>query len=90
MWKAEASAGISRAGRFNQNIDQGEFSAANAQRTNVTIAFDDINYLRPGLSDHYHLLALPALTPGAHRATAFVRELATGREFTHALNFISE
>lgn len=48
VWKAEASAGLSRSGRFNQNIDQGVFSAANAQRTNVTIAFNDINYLRPG------------------------------------------
>lgn len=48
VWKAEAAAGLSRSGRFNQNIDQGIFSAANAQRTNVTIAFDDIYYLRPG------------------------------------------
>ncbi len=48
VWKAEASAGLSRSGRFNQNIDRGAFSAANAQRTNVTIAFDDIFYLRPG------------------------------------------
>jgi len=48
VWKAEASAGLSRSGRFNQNIDQGAFSAVNAQRTNVTIAFDDISYLRPG------------------------------------------
>ena len=48
VWKAEAAAGLSRSGRFNQNFDQGAFSAANAQRPNVTIAFDDINYLRPG------------------------------------------
>ncbi len=48
VWKAEAAAGFSRSGRFNQNIDQGAFSAATAQRTNVTIAFDDIFYLRPG------------------------------------------
>ncbi|MBL9200325.1 MAG: TonB-dependent receptor [Opitutaceae bacterium] len=48
VWKAEASAGLSRSGRFNQNMDRGAFSAVNAQRTNVTIAFDDINYLRPG------------------------------------------
>ena len=47
VWKTEASTGLSRSGRFNQNLDQGAFSAANAQRTNVTIAFDDINYLRP-------------------------------------------
>jgi len=48
IWKAEASAGLSRSGRFNQNIDRGSFSAVTAQRTNVTIAFDDIFYLRPG------------------------------------------
>ena len=48
VWKAEAAAGFSRSGRFNQNIDQGAFSAATAQRQNVTIAFDDIFYLRPG------------------------------------------
>jgi TonB-dependent receptor len=48
VWKAEAAAGISSSGRFNQNMDNGAFSAANAQRTGVTIAFDDIFYLRPG------------------------------------------
>ncbi|MBC7365840.1 MAG: terpene cyclase/mutase family protein [Undibacterium sp.] len=41
----------------------------------------------PGLSDHYHLLALPTLAPGEHRATAIVRELATGRETTGTLRF---
>ena len=48
VWKIEAATGFSRSGRFNQNIDQGAFSAATAQRANVTIAFDDISYLRPG------------------------------------------
>lgn len=41
----------------------------------------------PGLADHYHLLALPALATGEHRATAVVRELATGREISHTLKF---
>ena len=48
VWKTEAAIGLSRSGRFNQNIDQGAFSAVTAQRTNVTVAFDDIFYLRPG------------------------------------------
>jgi len=47
VWKLEATAGVSRSGRYNQNTDLGAFSQANAQRTGVTIAFDDIFYLRP-------------------------------------------
>ena len=47
VWKLEATAGVSRSGRYNQNTDIGNFSQANAQRTGVTIAFDDIFYLRP-------------------------------------------
>jgi TonB-dependent receptor len=47
VWKLEATAGVSRSGRYNQNTDIGTFSQANAQRGGVTIAFDDIFYLRP-------------------------------------------
>jgi TonB-dependent receptor len=47
VWKLEATAGASRSGRYNQNTDLGAFSQANAQRNGVTIAFDDIFYLRP-------------------------------------------
>ena len=47
VWKTEIAAGLSRSGRFNQNFDRGSFSAATARRSNVTIAFDDIFYLRP-------------------------------------------
>lgn len=47
VWKIEATAGVSRSGRYNQNTDLGSFSQANAQRTGVNIAFDDIFYLRP-------------------------------------------
>ena len=48
VWKVEAAGGISKSGRFNQNMDNGAFSAVTAQRTNVSIAYDDIFYLRPG------------------------------------------
>lgn len=47
VWTLEATAGVSRSGRYSQNTDLGAFSQANAQRTGVTIAFDDIFYLRP-------------------------------------------
>jgi len=48
VWKIEAAAGVSSSGRYNQNMDRGAFSAVTAQRTNVTINFDDNFYLRPG------------------------------------------
>ena len=48
VWKVESTFGISKSGRYNQNMDSGSFSAATASRGNVTINFDDNFYLRPG------------------------------------------
>jgi TonB-dependent receptor len=47
LWRAEAGFGYSRATHTLRNIDRGLFNTTNAQRTGVTVSFDDIFYLRP-------------------------------------------
>ncbi len=47
LWKAEAGLGYSYAGQHNRDVARGILRNSVAQRTNVTIAFDDIFYLRP-------------------------------------------
>ncbi|MDO8544945.1 MAG: TonB-dependent receptor [Opitutaceae bacterium] len=46
-WKAEAGAGHSKANTWFHDLDQGAFERAQLRRTNVTVSFDDIFYLRP-------------------------------------------
>jgi TonB-dependent receptor len=48
VWRAEAGAGWSLSKSEIRNLGKGFFAAVNATRPNVTIAFDDIFYLRPG------------------------------------------
>ncbi|MBM3854745.1 MAG: hypothetical protein FJ399_16595, partial [Verrucomicrobia bacterium] len=48
LWKAEVGAGWSLSRSEIRNQGKGFFGAVNANRTGVTIAFDDIFYLRPG------------------------------------------
>ncbi len=48
VWKMEAGAGYSRAINHNRGTDFGAFRNSTATRAGVTIAFDDIFYLRPG------------------------------------------
>ncbi len=48
VWKAEAGAAYSYAGQHNRDIARGILRNSVAQRSNVTIAFDDNFYLRPG------------------------------------------
>jgi TonB-dependent receptor len=47
IWKAEAGAAYSYAGQHNRDTARGLLRNSVAQRTNVTIAFDDIFYLKP-------------------------------------------
>ena len=47
VWTLEAGAGMSRARGTLRAVDKGYFSDVTAQRTGVTIAFEDIFYLRP-------------------------------------------
>ncbi|MEN9635806.1 MAG: hypothetical protein RL077_4210 [Verrucomicrobiota bacterium] len=47
VWKAEAGLGHSWASNHYVDIDKGIFNSSTARRNNVTIAFEDINYLRP-------------------------------------------
>jgi TonB-dependent receptor len=47
VWKAEAGAGYSRARYNGADLDRGYFANTSARRTGVTVAFDDIFYLRP-------------------------------------------
>ncbi len=49
IWKAEAGAALSRAQNRQRNIKPGFFATTTARRTNVTLAFEDIFYLRPGV-----------------------------------------
>jgi len=48
VWKGDLGLGHSQQSDYNRDTDQGYFRVATAQRTGVTIAFDDIFYLRPG------------------------------------------
>jgi hypothetical protein len=47
IWKIDAGAGHSHSTRHNNNINNGHFNAVQARRLAVTIAYDDISYLRP-------------------------------------------
>jgi iron complex outermembrane recepter protein len=47
IWKAEAGAGMSYATNHVRGVDKGFFNVQTAQRTGVTVSFDDIFYLRP-------------------------------------------
>jgi iron complex outermembrane receptor protein len=49
VWRAEAGVGHSHARGVLRGIDRGFFNTVTAQRTNVTVAFDQIFYLRPGV-----------------------------------------
>jgi len=47
VWKSEVGAGHSHSTNIFSDIDKGFFSTPLARRTGVTVAFDDIFYLRP-------------------------------------------
>ena len=47
VWKMEAGIGQSRARNAFRAVDKGYFSTSTAQRSNVTVSFADIFYLRP-------------------------------------------
>jgi TonB-dependent receptor len=47
IWKAEAGVGYSRARYNGGDLGRGYFANSSARRTGVTVAFDDIFYLRP-------------------------------------------
>jgi iron complex outermembrane recepter protein len=47
VWKAEAGIGLSRATYTGDDLARGYFSSATAQRSGVTVSFDDIYYLHP-------------------------------------------
>ncbi len=47
IWQTEAGAGYSHSTNFLRDVGAGYLGAMNVRRTNVTLAFDDIFYLRP-------------------------------------------
>ncbi len=47
VYKMDLGLGLSQQSDYNRDLDQGFFRIVNMQRTNVTINFDDIFYLRP-------------------------------------------
>src|SRR5205085_1765592 len=47
IWKADLGLGHSQQTDYNRDMEQGYFRVTSSQRTGVTIAFDDIFYLRP-------------------------------------------
>ncbi|MDP3073649.1 MAG: carboxypeptidase regulatory-like domain-containing protein [Opitutaceae bacterium] len=48
LWKMETGLSHSNSSQVNQDVDKGAFSGVTARRTNVTVSFSDIFYLRPG------------------------------------------
>ncbi len=49
VWKAEAGLGFSRSIRHRTDLTEGYFNTAQARRQGVTVSFDEIFYLRPGV-----------------------------------------
>jgi TonB-dependent receptor len=49
VWKAEAGAALARAHHWRDEPREGLFGSTTAQRTGLTVSFDDIFYLRPGV-----------------------------------------
>jgi iron complex outermembrane recepter protein len=47
IWKADLGLGHSQQSDYNRDMDQGYFRVVTSQRAGVTMAFDDIFYLRP-------------------------------------------
>ncbi|MBI5689526.1 MAG: carboxypeptidase-like regulatory domain-containing protein [Verrucomicrobia bacterium] len=47
VWKADLGAGLSQQSDYNRDIEQGYFRTVQIRRTGLTVAFDDIFYLRP-------------------------------------------
>ncbi len=47
VWKSDLGIGHSQQSDYNRDMEQGYFRVVTAQRTGVTVAFDDIFYLRP-------------------------------------------
>jgi TonB-dependent receptor len=47
VWRIESGAGFSHTNRKNRDLAKGFFRNSQARRQNVTVAFDDIFYLRP-------------------------------------------
>ena len=47
-WKTEVGLGDSRSRRIGANLSRSYFGGVNVQRSGVTVAFEDISYLRPG------------------------------------------
>ena len=48
-WKADLGFGYSSATDDNHDTNQGYFRAVNAIRSGLTVSFDDVTYLRPGV-----------------------------------------
>ena len=78
IWKAEAGVGVSMSTSEVRNMGKGFFANVGANRPNVTIAFDDIFYLRPGRItvtdgatgapvDPYKLSSYNIVSAGGHR-----------------------
>ncbi len=49
IWKGEAGAGYSHSTNLLRDSSRGYFGTSTARRTGVTVAFDEIFYLRPGV-----------------------------------------
>ena len=47
VWTAEGGLGVSHQSQHYRDIDKGYFRTMTVQRSNVTVSFDDIFYLRP-------------------------------------------
>jgi len=48
VWRMEAGGAFSRSSYQDRNIDKGYWGPANAQRSNLTVRFDEVSYMRPG------------------------------------------
>jgi iron complex outermembrane receptor protein len=79
IWKTEAGLSLSRARNRNEALDSGFFETTTSRRTNVTVAYDDIFYLRPGVISVTDAAGQPV---NPYSLDNYVLTAATGNERT--------
>jgi TonB-dependent receptor len=77
VWKSDLGLGHSQQSDYNRDMEQGYFRVVTAQRAGVTMAFDDIFYLRPRritVTDTATGAVLDPYTLGTYSITSATRQ----------------
>lgn len=77
VWKLEGGIGLSYSTNHIRGMDKGFFNLTQAQRTGVTVSFDNITYLRPGTITVTDGVTGAPVDP--YRLSSYVLTSATGQ-----------